>query len=542
LIVEHYETSEYNNFYPPQSDVNFNLNLDGTINSARTASWTNKLISRFGYTPSFDLPNNANSDTQERLNSTTNGISNEFNWNIGSTTLTSVTAWRSLYFRPTNDSDGTPYPIFRGGFDVDVDQYSQELRLASDSTKKLEWTIGGYYLHEDLTSNLRYDFFRDATKFLISPALPSSVLADVNYSKDGQLAVDSAAVFGQATWHITPAFAFTGGLRYTNESKTVEVTGSTTGGATLPAALAAIRGATLASFGGTAPAAGGIYAISAKQSDDAVAWLINPSYQINDDFLLWGSISYGEKSGAANTTASPTILTLARTAPEKSTAYQAGIKTSWADKHIIINLDIYRNDIDGYQASQINPLNPAIGSILANVGSVRLQGVELDAAFYPAKGLTLNISGAYNDAKYRSYPNAPAPIEYQVALGGTSAVLDLSGYRVAGAPLWNGQASINYTTPISETLTFDGYINGAYRSGVALLNPRSAFGYQGAYGLINAGVSLRNPASFWSVQLWAKNLFDERYAIGYGAATGTSPVIEIMGEPRRFGLTLAANF
>jgi iron complex outermembrane receptor protein len=163
LIAEYYQTSEYNNFYPPQSDVNFNLNLDGSILSPRPGSWTNKLISRFGYTPSFDLPNNANYDTQQRLNSTTTGISNEFNWDIGSLTLTSVTAWRSLYFRPNNDGDGTPFPIFRAGFDVDVNQYSQELRLASASDAKLQWTIGGYYLHEDLTSKPRrgIDLFGD---------------------------------------------------------------------------------------------------------------------------------------------------------------------------------------------------------------------------------------------------------------------------------------------------------------------------------------------------------------------------------------------
>lgn len=541
LIAEYYQTSEYNNFYPPQSDVNFNLNLDNTILSPRPGSWTNKLISRFGYTPSFDLPNNANLDTQQRLNSTTIGVSNEFNWEIGSVTLTSVSAWRQLQFRPLNDSDGTPYPIFRGGFDVDVDQYSQELRLASASDARLQWTIGGYYLHEDLTSTLRYAFYRDATKFLVSPTLPAAVLQDVNYSKAGALTVDSGAVFGQATWRITDALLLTGGIRYTNETKSVDVTGATSGGVPLPPALAPVRAATLASFGGTTAAAGGIYQVSARENGGAISWLVNPSYQINENFLLWASVSYGEKSGAANTTASPQTLALALTQPEKSTAYQAGIKTTWADKRIVFNLDIYRNDISGYQASQINPQNPAIGSILANVGDVRLQGVELDAAFYPARGLSINVSGAYNDATYRSYPNAPAPIEYQVALGGASAVLDLSGERVVGAPLWNGQGTIAYTAPVTDSLTFSGYVNGAYRSGVALINPRSIYGFQDAYGLVNAGITFNNPNSFWSVQLWVKNLADTRYAIGYGAATATGPVIAILGEPRRVGLTLAAT-
>ena len=32
--------------------------------------------------------------------------------------------------------------------------------------------------------------------------------------------------------------------------------------------------------------------------DDAIAWLVNPSYQLTDDVLLYASASAGEKSGA----------------------------------------------------------------------------------------------------------------------------------------------------------------------------------------------------------------------------------------------------
>jgi iron complex outermembrane receptor protein len=132
LIAEHYETHEYNNFYPAQSDVNQNLNLDGSVLSQRAGSWTNKLISRFGYTPSFNVTANANMDNQQRLVSRTDGVSNEVNIEGGAVDVTSVTAWRRLYFRPYNDGDYTPLAIDRSGYDVNVNQYSQELLRLED--------------------------------------------------------------------------------------------------------------------------------------------------------------------------------------------------------------------------------------------------------------------------------------------------------------------------------------------------------------------------------------------------------------------------
>jgi len=83
------------------------------------------------------------------------GLSNQLDWEIGDHTLTSVTAWRQLYFRPENDGDNSPFPISRAGFDVDVDQYSQELRLASTIGDRIDYQTGLYFLREEVSSKLR---------------------------------------------------------------------------------------------------------------------------------------------------------------------------------------------------------------------------------------------------------------------------------------------------------------------------------------------------------------------------------------------------
>ncbi|PMU12932.1 hypothetical protein C1Y10_29095, partial [Pseudomonas sp. FW305-122] len=129
----HYETSEFNNYYPNFADAKTFAN-----GAVRAASWDTKVRGLFGYTPNYDVGRNADANTQERIDSRVTGLSNELTVKLGTHTLTAVSAWRRLWFRPKNDSDGSPFSILRAGYDVDVDQYSQEVRLASPTGGALD--------------------------------------------------------------------------------------------------------------------------------------------------------------------------------------------------------------------------------------------------------------------------------------------------------------------------------------------------------------------------------------------------------------------
>jgi iron complex outermembrane recepter protein len=543
LIVEHYETHEYNNFYPPVADVNQNLNPNtGAVVSTR-ASWYNKLVNYLGYTPSLKGPFNADMDTQGRLTSRTDGVSNELDVDFGKAELTAVTAWRRLYFRPHNDGDYTPLPIDGYGYNVDVDQYSQEVRLASKGNNRFDWQAGVYYLHEWLRSNLQYQFGSDAAAFILSPALPSSVLNGVTYDKDGHLRVDSVAGFGQGTYHFTDTLTLTAGLRYTQEQKTVNVYGYSGGGAALGATYAPYRAAVLASFGGTTSAAAGNYTDSGHLNSGTVSWLVNPSWKINENVLLYASASFGEKSGAANTSASGFQQSVILTKPEKSLDFEAGVKTNWDHGRYEVNLNFYNNTITDYQAAQVDPNNAGIGNYLANVGKVRMRGFELETSAHPIPALSLNVNAAYNDAVYLSYDNAPAPVEYQAYLGGASAVLPLTGYRLAGAPRWTVQGGPELDQPLGDgSVHLVGYANATWKSSIAYINPRSIYGWQAPYAVVNAGLGIKTPDGSWTATVWSKNLFNKYYAAAYAAATSITPVIEIMADPRTFGLTVSHRF
>lgn len=547
LIGEHYETTEYNNWYPPATDVTTNLKLDNTPfttaanPSGARASWSAKLRSLFGYTPSFNAPYNANLNTQGRLVSRVDGLSNEANVAIGTTTLTTVSAWRRMYFRPYNDSDGSPLSILRNGFDVDVDQYSQELRLASGKGGAIDWTIGAYYLHEDLRSRLRTIYYSDASTYFLSPAVPSAVLANLEVDRDGRMTVDSLAGFGQATLHLSGRLSVTGGLRYTSEQKAATVVGSSFGAAPLTDSLAAFSAQRAAITG---PA----YTLDAAVRHGSWSWLVNPAWKISDTLNVYALASYGEKSGAVNTAATAAQAGVLIIQPESSQDFEAGVKGRWFDGRLTANLNVYNDTIKNYQDAQVDQSQPVLGTYLANVGKVRLRGFELETTAVPVRGWTLSFNAARNDARYLSYDNAPAPLEYQAYLATQQGVaaaatrLSLTGYQIRNAPKWTVQGGLDVAQPVATELVVTGYANIAYRSRTNLANPRSLYFWQPGYALVNAGVGLRSATERWSASLWTRNLFDKRYATMFSAAGGSSPINQIFGEPRTIGFTLSRHF
>ncbi|MEN9924183.1 MAG: hypothetical protein RL268_309 [Pseudomonadota bacterium] len=230
IIAEHYDFAEFNNHTSPLEDLTQNLYIgdtsgahpDNSVFSPRTGNWTNA-VARVAptYVPNFNGPHNANFDTLRRTRQKVDGISNHLDVDFGGAKLTSVTAWRKLWFRPENDFDLTPYPVVDLGFDVDVSQISQEVRLASPSGGTLDWTLGAYYLHENIVSDFHQRFFANASKFYISATADAALLNGITYSKRGEVTIDSGAVFAQATLNLTDRFNLTSGLRFTREGKTL---------------------------------------------------------------------------------------------------------------------------------------------------------------------------------------------------------------------------------------------------------------------------------------------------------------------------------
>ena len=164
-----------------------------------------------------DIAINVNEDS--KLNH--DGTSLTLNWHLGDYTLTSISAYDYIRGQSTSDADYTPYEVNGAAIaDNRYAQYSQELRLASPQQETLRWLVGAHYFHEDLDSSGQ----RIITPGPTPNGTGSNQIGATDFRDlDFDHTTDSYALFGNLTYDFTDDFTVTGGLRYTQEKKDIDL-------------------------------------------------------------------------------------------------------------------------------------------------------------------------------------------------------------------------------------------------------------------------------------------------------------------------------
>jgi iron complex outermembrane receptor protein len=506
----------------------------------------------------------------------TNTLSNELNWNINNLTLTSVSAFAHFDFHP-NNSDGN-YGIQAidnniSGYDVGVNQYSQELRLSSPTGDKFDWTAGAYFLRELITSNDRMQFGPDAVGLLQRNTTntglnASNILNGVESDLFGRAGITTLAAFAQGTYHYDEHANLTIGLRNSYEDRTASDTGYYFGGATLAPKLTNVRtNYVISEIGGTN------FNQEGEQKTDSISFLINPSYKFNDNITAYFNFARGVKSGAADTVAVPVYYTNASfnsanqvypvvgslpiiTQPEISLDYELGFKSNWLDNKLIVNANAYLNDISNFQATlsrwytytdTSGNLNVINKSYLGNIPSVRLAGFELEARYSPIENFWINVAAAYNGAWYVKFPDAAPPADYAAAY--PTALLNLSGARIPNVTPYTFVIGVNYEHHLGEyfgtNLKGYVYVNEAFKSTTLFSLDATYTNYvlqQGSYSLISAGLGVKTPDDKYDLVVWAKNLGNVRALTTQSLSTNVALGGVSYVDPLTVGATLRTKF
>ncbi|MGA8172045.1 MAG: TonB-dependent receptor [Methylocystis sp.] len=565
LIFDRTRSDEYNNY----SGVLGN-SFPFYANGAPQSTYSQNLLSRLHWPNFVNSPYEPALTRLGNLDQRITGLSNEANTQIGDNTLTSISAWRELILHPRNSLGNDLTQISGNAFDVKVDQFSQEVRLASPKDQTVEWQTGVYALYENITSYDHTDYGEQAAQFLLNnSAANPALLNGVSAHSDGKARTFSIAPFGQATYHIDEKWALTAGLRDSYEIREGSDTGWVSGAMT-PGAVAATQTA----YGATFYDTGG-----QKVTHNSISGLLNPSYRFDENILAYASVARGEKSGAINTNALPLFSgsTFERFQPlitkaETSWDYEFGLKTNWLDNKLILNGNFYWNDIYNFQSVLVDAsiINPATGvpigkSYLGNIGQVRLRGFEFDGRWSPSERLWLTFSGALTDARYVNYTNAAPPPDWtwpaSANANGVAAPLfvNLSGQRITGGTAGNAPVApysfnigANYEHPLGNAfkelgawanvpVSAFGYTNVAWKYKEQLNEPGSIYSVtQPSFTIVNLGIGLKTDDDRWSLHFFVKNLFDTRYVIAQTIGSQTSAQTATFGENafRWFGGTL----
>lgn len=161
---------------------------------------------------------------------------------FGGMTLTSITSNRSNQYDYDSDSDFTTLSLLESTFQfVEIDTFTQELRLTSDNGGPLSWMIGGYYFDEKIEQNSGLDYGADLRNYIDilagGPAALGGIEAvlgfesgtffsdDVRIEENFIQDNEALSIFGTLDFNVTDRLTLTVGGNYTEDKK--DVSGST---------------------------------------------------------------------------------------------------------------------------------------------------------------------------------------------------------------------------------------------------------------------------------------------------------------------------
>jgi iron complex outermembrane receptor protein len=537
------------------------------------------LAAAFGYSPpsknSFDRVTDLDASINSRQE--IGGASLVASWDLGPATLTSVSAWRYWDWQPQNDRDFIGLPITTVSQNPSQQkQVSQELRLASNGKNALDYTVGAFFFKQKIDTQGSQVQGAAASRFLLSgtDANNPNVLNGLTSTNTISFDNTSFAVFGKLNWAVTDKLHFQPGLRVNYDKKSgfyesiVSIDNSQysfVATADNVAALLAARpaGAARTTFQNQintlAP-----QRYSPRFSDWNVSGDATLSYDFSDDIHGYATYAKSFKSGGINlsglplnSTSTGVDLTTQTVKPEKVDHFELGLKTQFLDRRITFNAAAFWTEISDYQATVNNNAINVIRGYLANADKVRSRGFEFDSSFRPSRRLNFYVNGAYTDATYRKFVNAPCPPELTggtaTAPGGVTdpagtpggrspAYCDISGQRLPGVSKWSFSYGGEYNLPVggAGAEVYLGY-DGNYRSRFSSNPSPSAYTNINGYSLSNVRAGYRKDD--FNVFGWVRNVFEQNYFELLSTQSGsTGLIVGQPGDPRTYGLTISKSF
>lgn len=517
-----------------------------------------------GYVVPSTNPYDRLTDVDARLNAGNDlgGAALRVKWDLGQGTLTSVTAWRYWDWRPENDRDFTGLPIVtKSQNPSQQNQYTQELRY-NHSADRFDFVLGGFAFYQRIDTQGTEQHGAASSRWSLNPAtaLPSdsasflmndpSILNGLTAINTQFLKNTSLAIFGQLSWKITDRLTIQPGARVNYDKKNgfyqrqVFLADGTpiVFNSGLSGDAKAINDARLGIF---AP-----QEIAPSFSDWNFSYDLIANYKITPDVLVYGSYAKTFKSGGINQNGVPAdsnnnpILAAATIKPESVQHFELGVKSQFWGRRATLNLSAFRTDIKDYQANVNNGQFGVLRGYLANAGKVRTQGIEADLSVRPSERFNAYANGAYTDATYKEFADAPCPPELS---GGSSspANCDISGQRLPGVSKWAFSFGAEANVPSSlfgqNGQFYLGY-DGNYRSSFSSNPTPSAYTWIDGYALSNFRAGFRSEGGF-EVYGWVRNAFDRKYMDQLFVGPGNTGLITgLPGDPRTWGGTIKARF
>ncbi|MCP4900601.1 MAG: TonB-dependent receptor [bacterium] len=449
-------------------------------------------------------------------------------YDFGSSTLTSVTGFETLEMYSRGDIDGGfgasflgegnfgPGPILFPAESADgipdLDQFTQEIRLASNGGSNLDWLAGVFYFSEDVKiDSFSYDTFADGK--------PQNGYA-IQHQKS-----DAYALFGSLTYHASDVWDLTAGIRFSHDEKD----------------FSADRPQPLFQPPLTNP-------ITRKTNEDFTSWDLSAIYKINPNVNWYTRVATSFRAPSIQGRImfapdfedgqNPATNGVSVADTEEILSFETGLKTILADHRVRLNVTGYWYEVDGQQLTAVGGLYNV--ATLLNAKTVEGYGLELDMEYTPTANMFMTFGMSYNPTKIKDPGLTVAPC------GGGCTVTDpmtedglalIDGNTLPHAPELIMNGIFNYRSdPVSKG--FFGSLDFAYHS------EKSFFLYESKeFNADSLEIGLRlgygwNQANY-EVALFARNLTDAKIiqgGIDFNNLTGMT------NDPRIVGIEFIGRF
>ena len=438
-------------------------------------------------------------------------------------TITSITAYETAHGYSRGDTDGgaaANFPVngVANGFGQsqgnlrDLDQWTQELRVASNGDADFKWQFGGFVFDSRDTT----DFYQRAF-FLTPPARnPNNWVRLRNVNT-------SYAVFGQASYRFTPTLTLTAGGRVTEDNKRTRLIKT----ADTAAGTVTYRGRTDVSLSDTQP-----------------SWDVSALYEATPSLNLYARVARGFRGPTIQGRSAVFNADFTTANSETNVSWEAGFKSQLFDNTLRLNAGAFTYTVKDIQLNG-NDVNG--NGVLFNADKARAYGLEAEADWRPIRNLAIGVglSLLHSEIKdTRVYAQVCAlngvvvcTVENPTIRVGTNVFAQINGEPLPNAPEYNIDVTGRYDQPLGNggKVFVAGDFNIQGYTQFVLYRTREFT----ANGNSEAGVKLGyvSPDDRYELALFGRNITNQKNLKGvienYMAA--------VFNEPRVIGLSFSAR-
>lgn len=426
-------------------------------------------------------------------------------------TFTSITSYDKGSLNFIEDTDGQSIQLLEIPYDDDARQYTQDLRLTSNSKGPFNFIIGFYYANEQIykSSNFRIGLDMDVNNDLVVDAQDcvDGLPLACQFKNEFDQSKTSYAIYTDFKYEAGERLVLRGGLRYTHDNGRQYNFQSNALGVDNSLIVNLIPLSEL------------------RYSTDNLSGKVGLDYKF-DGGMVYVSVSRGYRAPSFNAQAffDPSELSVAKA--ETVTSYEVGLKSQFMDRRVTLNLAGFYYDYRNQQFINVDPGTAA--QTLLNIPQSRIYGAEAD--------LTIRASDSFR-------LRAGVGLLSTEIVRGTVSGNNVAGNRLSNAPALSFNMGLDLTLFNGNAGTLSLHPEVAYQSNqfFEVLNvPRLR---QGGYALLAGHIDWESADKRWTLSIWGKNLTDRQYFTSrVDLLAGFGFDYNHVGTPRTYGISVGINF